>query len=131
MLPTSMANIETTTAVLETSIDNDWGGDAITIGYACDVTALDSREPGKVRLCVSLLTRYPRPKSYALTHPIRTADYLYQSAPMVVARLKSKVRARMRRSSEEEVITSPKWLTGNVEAIRAACHLPALPDTDR
>jgi hypothetical protein len=48
---------------------------------------------------------------------------------MVVARAKSKLRARIARS-EEEVITSPKWLTGNVEAIRAACRLPELPESD-
>ena len=123
---TSGANIETTTGVLETSIDNDWGGDALTIGYACDVTVLDSRSPGKVRLCVSLLTRYPRPKSYALRWPLRTADYLYQSAPMVIERLKSKVRSRLRRTGQADVITSPHWLTGNIDAIRKSCRLPKL-----
>ena len=128
LLPSSMANVETTTTVLETSLENDWGGDALTIGYACDVTVLDSRAPGKVRRCVSLLTRYPRPRSYALTHPMRTMDYLYQSAPMVIARLKSRVRATMNRAGEEELITSPQWLTGNVETIRRACRLPVLPD---
>jgi hypothetical protein len=120
----SVANIETTTTVLETSMDNDWGGDALTIGYACDVTVLDSRAPGKVRLCVSLLTRYPRPKSYALSHPVRTMDYLYQSAPMVFARLKSKIRSQIKRTGNGEIITSPHWLSGNVEAIRRASGLP-------
>src|SRR5206468_3727000 len=38
---TSVANIETTTAVIETSIDNDWGGDVLTIGYACDIHIVD------------------------------------------------------------------------------------------
>jgi hypothetical protein len=125
--PASMANIETTTAVLETSIETDWGGDALTIGYACDVTVLDSRAPGKVRLCISLLTRYPRPKSYALTHPARTVDYLYQSAPMVLARVKSKVLSRIARMAEDDIVTSPEWLTGNIAAIRKACHLPEWP----
>lgn len=124
--PASMANIETTTSVVETSIENDWGGDVLTIGYACDVAVLDSRAPGKVRLCVSLLTRYPRPKSYALKHPARTADYLYQSAPMVVARLKSKIRLYVNHTREDDVITSPAWLTGNVDAIRNACRLPKM-----
>jgi len=54
-------------------------------------------------------------------------DYLYQSAPMVVARLKSKIRSKMRRSTNGEMITSPHWLTGDVEAIRNACGLPLLP----
>jgi hypothetical protein len=122
----SGANIETTTVVLETSIENDWGGDALTIGYACDVTVLDSRAPGKARLCVSLLTRYPSPRSYALRYPVRTADYLYQSAPMVIERLKSKVRLHLRRTNEPEVVSSPYWLTGNIEAIRNACRLPEM-----
>jgi len=113
----SMAKIETTTSVLETSIQSDWGGDAITIGYACDVTVLDSTSAGKARLCVSLLTRYPRPKSYALRFPIRTLDYLYQSVPMIRARARSKYKG-------PDLITSVHWLTGNVNAIRTAYGLP-------
>jgi hypothetical protein len=120
----SMANIETTTSVLETSIGSDWGGDALTIGYACDVTILDSRAPGRIRLCVSLLTRYPRPKSYALTHPARTVDYLCQSVPMVLARVKSKIRSRIEHTAEDGLFTRPEWLTGDIEAIRKACRLP-------
>jgi Beta-lactamase superfamily domain len=120
----SMANIETTTTVLETSVENDWGGDALTIGYACDVTVLDSRAPRKIRLCISLLTRYPHPKSYAFTHPARTVDYLCQSAPMVLARVKSKIRSGIGRSREDEIVSSPQWLTGNIDAIRKAFHLP-------
>jgi L-ascorbate metabolism protein UlaG (beta-lactamase superfamily) len=122
----SAANIETTTTVLETSIQNDWGGDVLTIGYACDVNVLDNRSPGKARLCIALLTRYPRPKSYALRYPIRTLDYLQQSAPMVLARAKDKIRARVLGTSDGDFITSPHWLTGNIEAIRTACRLPEL-----
>jgi L-ascorbate metabolism protein UlaG (beta-lactamase superfamily) len=122
----SVARIETTTAVLEASTQNDWGGDVLTIGYACDINVLNTQNPGKARLCVALLTRYPRPKSYALRYPIRTLDYLQQSAPMVLARMKSKIRARLRGVPDEELITSSHWLTGNVEAIRKACRLPEL-----
>jgi hypothetical protein len=120
----SVASIETTTAVLETSIQNDWGGDVLTIGYACDINVLDHRSPGKARLCIALLTRYPRPKSYALRYPIRTLDYLQQSAPMVFARAKDKIRSRVLGVSDTDLITSPHWLTGNVEALRTACRLP-------
>jgi hypothetical protein len=110
--------------VLEASIGSDWGGDALTIGYACDITILDSRTPGKILLCVSLLTRYPRPKSYALTHPARTVDYLCQSAPMILARVSSKIRSRRDRTAADGIVTSPEWLTGDIEAIRKACRLP-------
>jgi len=122
-----MANIETTTRALEMSMGSDWGGDTLMIGYACDVTVLDSRAPGKVRLCISLLTRYPRPASYAWSHPLRTADYLYQSLPMVLARIRRKLRSRSERLPETDIVTSPYWLTGDVEAIRNACGLPVLP----
>jgi len=127
--PLSIAAIETTTSVVETSIENDWGGDALMIGYGCDINILDSRNSGKTRICVALLTRYPRPKSYALRYPIRTLDYLQQSAPMLLARTKNKLRSRLFGIAAEEVITSPHWLTGDVEAIRNASRLPVL-DSD-
>jgi L-ascorbate metabolism protein UlaG (beta-lactamase superfamily) len=124
--PRSIASIETTTAVLEASMGNDWGGDILTIGYACDIDVLDQRNPASARLCLSLLTRYPRPKSYAFRYPVRTLDYLYQSTPMVTARLKNKIRSRLMRQESEDVMTSPHWLTGNLAAIRRASRLPEL-----
>jgi hypothetical protein len=122
--PTSSVSIETTTTAIETSIGNDWGGDVLTIGYACDVTVLDTRVPSRARLCIMLLTRYPQPRSYAFRYPVRTLDYLYQSAPMVIGRLKSKLRSRLGHNNDDNFITSSHWLTGNVEAIRNACGLP-------
>ena len=124
--PASMATIETTTSVLETSIENDWGGDALMIGYGCDINVLDIINSSKARICVSLLTRYPRPKSYALRYPLRTLDYLHQSAPMLLARTKHTLRSRLFGKATENVIASPHWLTGDVEAIRNASRLPAL-----
>jgi hypothetical protein len=123
--PNSSVSIETTTTAIETSIGNDWGGDVLTIGYACDVTALDTRAPGLARLCIMLLTRYPQPRTYAFRYPMRTLDYLYQSAPMVIGRLKSMLRSRLgHNNNDDDLITSSQWLTGNVEAIRNACGLP-------
>jgi hypothetical protein len=122
----SMANIETTTCVLEASIQNDWGGDALMIGYACEISVLSQRTAAKARLCVSLLTRYPKPASYALRYPARTLDYLYQSAPMVTARLAGKFRSRWLGTKEEDLISSVHWLNGNLEAIRNAYRLPQL-----
>jgi Beta-lactamase superfamily domain len=124
--PVSMATIETTTSVLETSIENDWGGDALMIGYGCDINVLDVINSGKTRICVSLLTRYPRPKSYALRYPLRTLDYLHQSAPMLIARTKHTLRSRLFGKATENVIASPHWLTGDVKAIRNASRLPVL-----
>lgn len=124
--PDWKTRIETTSGVLEMSIENDWGGDAVTVGYGCDINIHSYTNAAKARLCVSLLTRYPRPEAYALRHPIRTADYLYQSAPMVISRLRNIIRARLYRPSEAEVMTSSHWLTGNTEAIRRECHLPLL-----
>lgn len=123
----STVKIETTTSVLETSTQSDWGGDAMTIGYACDVTVLDSPASGNPRLCVGLLTRYPRPASYALRYPLRTFDFLCQSAPMVVARLKDKISSQIFGRSDVDLVTSFQWLTGNVEAIRSAYRLPEVP----
>jgi hypothetical protein len=43
---------------------------------------------------------------------------------MVFARLKSKIRSQIKRTGNGEIITSPHWLSGNVEAIRRASGLP-------
>jgi len=45
---------------------------------------------------------------------------------MVAARMKNKIRSRLSGSGGEELMTSPHWLTGNIDAIRRACRLPEL-----
>jgi hypothetical protein len=49
-----------------------------------------------------------------------------KSAPMVIGRLKSKLRSRFghNNNNDDDLISSSHWLTGNVDAIRNACGLP-------
>ena len=74
-----------------------------------------------------LVERSPESALGSNLYPIRTADYLYQSAPMVAARLRNKIRSR---AADDNLMTSAHWLTGDVEAIRRAYRLPDLNETD-
>jgi L-ascorbate metabolism protein UlaG (beta-lactamase superfamily) len=128
-LPMAMVKIETTSNVLEASIDNDWGGDALMIGYGCDVTIVSQRSAPKAHLCVALLTRYPRAKSYTVCHPIRTMNYMYQSASVFVMRFSKKIRSKLSDdTAAENEIYNHYWLSGDTEAIRRNCRLPVYPN---
>src|SRR5262249_6889970 len=121
----AMVKVETTSNVLEVSIDNDWGGDAFVIGYGCDVTIVDQRSSSKANLCVALLTRYPRERSYMARHPIRLINCLYQSAPMFMTRLSKKIRSQLGdAAADEDELYSQCWLTSDIEAIRKNYRLP-------
>jgi hypothetical protein len=57
----SILELETSSGILRHSFASDWGGDAMTIGYGCDIRVFD-QETIKSNLdtvCVRLLTRHP------------------------------------------------------------------------
>ena len=63
---------------LNYSIDNEWGGDAIIIGYGCELSVFD-KDAIKDELdnyAIQLLTRYPNTKSYIKKNPFRAFKYL-------------------------------------------------------
>jgi len=60
------------------SINNEWGGDAIIIGYGAEIFIYneDAITEGYENYCVRLLSRYPNTKEYLKKTPIRALEYL-------------------------------------------------------
>ncbi len=70
--------IEIKSRTLAYAIDNEWGGDAIIIGYGAEVFIYnaDSVKYEYENYCVRLLSRYPNTKEYLKKSPGRALKYL-------------------------------------------------------
>lgn len=64
---------------LNYSLNEEWGGDAIIIGYGCEITVYhkESIENDLDNYAVQLLTRYPNTRSYIKKNPFRAMKYLF------------------------------------------------------
>lgn len=60
------------------SLNNEWGGDAIIIGYGAEITIYneDAIIHEYENYCVRLLSRYPNTKEYLKKNPLRALRYL-------------------------------------------------------
>jgi len=60
------------------AIDNEWGGDAIIIGYGAEIYIYneDAVTYEYENYCVRLLSRYPNTKEYLKKSPFRALKYL-------------------------------------------------------
>jgi len=120
--------VDTMASILMNAVTTDWGGDALVIGYACEIEILGPAEASRARTCAELLTRYPRPRTYARRHPWRTFRYGMHSLPAVAQRLGIRLRRAIGRDAatagSKSAGRSHCWLTGDLEAIRAASGLP-------
>lgn len=70
--------IELKSQTIEYAIDNEWGGDAIIIGYGAEIF-LNHEDAVKLEYenyCVRLLSRYPNTKEYLKKTPYRALKYL-------------------------------------------------------
>jgi len=70
--------IEVKSKTLMYAIDNEWGGDAIIIGYGAEIYIYneDAVTYEYENYCVRLLSRYPNTKEYLKKSPFRALKYL-------------------------------------------------------
>jgi hypothetical protein len=70
--------IEIKSKTLAYALDNEWGGDAIIIGYGAEIFIYseDSVKLEYENYCVRLLSRYPNTKEYLKKEPWRAIKYL-------------------------------------------------------
>ncbi|HTA61738.1 MAG TPA: hypothetical protein VK835_04755, partial [Bacteroidia bacterium] len=70
--------IEIRSKTLVYALDNEWGGDAIIIGYGAEIFIYseDSVKFEYENYCVRLLSRYPNTKEYLKKEPWRAIKYL-------------------------------------------------------
>jgi L-ascorbate metabolism protein UlaG (beta-lactamase superfamily) len=118
--------IDTMGGIMVSAMSSDWGGDALIIGYGCEVEILAAVQARRARTCVELLTRYPRPRAYARRHPWRSLRYGLRSLPALGRRVAMRLQHWIGRepASSRSATRAHFWLTGDLEAIRRAHGLP-------
>ena len=130
--PESILEIEIPSNILRYSFGSDWGGDAITIGYGCDIFVLRPEilaESLDVS-CVQLLTRHPRASRHWRREPLRLARYVF-SSPI---NRKWAAQAVWNRLGGEHALpqdyneTMRPWLLRSKCEVCRACDLPMLDE---
>ena len=123
-LPSSRLRIETSSRILRYSFSGEWNGDAITIGYGCEIHVADRSAIVK-RLdtaCVKLLTRHPSASRHARREPVRAARSL-MSNPLT----SRWALARLRNGRQlKSMYDSELWLSRTKCEICQVCDLPLL-----
>jgi hypothetical protein len=128
--PNSILQIESTTRILQYSFASDWGGDALTIGYGCDIQVLD---PAVITsnldtVCVRLLTRQPQASRHWRREPVRLVKHLLTS-PTTRSWVTKSFLGAEEYSDKNTNDTFRKWLFRSKCEVCQACDLPLLNDT--
>jgi hypothetical protein len=123
--------MDISSSILRHSISTEWGGEAIKIGYGCEIQLLDRRaaEVNLDTVCVQLLTSYPTPVSYMKSHPLRAAKYVVRNLNHMIRNplLRNWVLRRLKLSGKEvENYDRNIWLLRSGQEIRQMYNLPEL-----
>jgi len=117
--------------ILRHCIRTEWGGEAIKIGYGCEVHIFDRRaaETSLDTVCVQLLTSYPTPVSYMKSHLLRTSKYVALNRRQMVRNplLRAWLLRRFKLNRKEvENYDRNIWLLRDGHEIRRVYNLPEL-----
>lgn len=113
-------------ATLLFSINEEWGGDAIIIGYGCMIEIYDIQTVREdlSTLCVRLLTNYPNTKEYLQRVPFRAMKYLLTDSLKRNSLLPGK--SKKVSFSDPRLGDNLLWLSKTKCEICKACNLPEL-----
>jgi hypothetical protein len=120
----SRLRVEIPSRILRYSFSGEWCGDAITIGYGCEIHVGDREAiaQGLDTACVRLLTRHPVASRHARREPLRAARYFLHNP--LTGRW---ALARLRRGRElRRMYDSELWLSRSKCEICQVCDLPLL-----
>src|SRR5215475_5155373 len=83
-IPESLLVVDTNSRIMNYSFDSEWGGEALGIGYGCEIQIAD-RETVRAELdraCIQLLHRLPVFRSHMLRSPLRALRVLITEKAM-------------------------------------------------
>lgn len=116
---------------LDYSITEEWGGDAIIIGYGCEIEVFEKEtiERDMDNYAIQLLTRYPNAKAYIKRNPFRAFKYLMSD------KIKRKIFFdKIVLKKQENTYIDPQlkeddlWLSRSNCELCKKCNLPVLTD---
>lgn len=117
-------------SLLKYSLASEWGGDAITIGYGCEIHVF--REEHIITnldvICVQLLTRTPSASRHWMNEPLRMVRHILSSPinrSWAAHALWAHVRGKPTPSNEYNT-NMHEWLLRTKCEVCGACDLPML-----
>jgi hypothetical protein len=130
--PESILQIEIPSSILRHSFANEWGGDAVTIGYGCEIYVFKPEiiQANLDVICVQLLTRIPSASRHWKREPLRLARHVFSSPitrSLVAQATWNCVRGRRPFPDDYNEKMRPWLLRTKCEVCRA-CDLPMLDE---
>jgi hypothetical protein len=122
--------IEISSQILLHSFASEWGGDAITIGYGCEIHVFDAQtvKDGLDITCVRLLTRHPQASRHWRVEPIRVARQLLSSHTTRTWVLRAALDRASEYSETRNNDLMREWLFRSKCEVCRACDLPLLDE---
>ena len=123
----SILIVRTSSELLHYSLDNEWGGDALTIGYGIDVDVLSESalEKNLDIVCVRLLTRYPRASTQLMKRPLRALKYYFTNPLLGTLALKQKLKLKSQ-VNKFPYNERDHWITYTKCELCQVCNMPLL-----
>lgn len=120
--------IESKSSILRHSFASDWGGDAITIGYGCEIEVFDEQTvaAGIDVMCVRLLTRQPPASRHWRAEPFRVVRHLISSPTTRSWALRAALNRSSDYSEKKTNDVMREWLFRSKCEVCRACDLPLL-----
>jgi len=119
--------VRTSSVLLHYSLDHEWGGDALTIGYGIDVDVFSESalEKNLDIVCVRLLTRYPRASKQLLKRPLRALKYYFTNPMLGTLALKQKLKLKSQ-VNKFPYNERDHWITFTKCELCQVCNMPLL-----
>jgi len=119
--------VRTSSELLHYSLDHEWGGDALTIGYGIDVDVFSESalEKNLDIVCVRLLTRYPRASKQLMKRPLRALKYYFTNPLLGTLALKQKLKLKSQ-VNKFPYNERDHWITYTKCELCQVCNMPLL-----